>query len=84
MPHPHLQRELRPLLLLQLPVSLGHRVVEELVDAVDDVGAHQGEAAEAAAVHHADGQGRAVDLLENVVYMMCYCYFLMAMIFVAL
>ena len=63
-PHPHLQRHLRPLLLLHLPVPLGDGVVEELVDAVDDVGADEGEAAEAAAVHDADRQRGAVDLLR--------------------
>ncbi len=55
-------------LLGRLTVPPGHRVVEELVDAVDDVGAHQGEAPEAAAVHHADGERRAVQLLRRGVW----------------
>ena len=55
-----------PLLLRGLPVAPCDGLVEELVDAVDDVGPHQGEAAEAAAVDHPDGQRRAVHLLRTV------------------
>ena len=53
------------LLLRGLPVALRDRLIEELVDAVDDVRAHEREAAEAAAVDHPDRQRRAVHLLMD-------------------
>ena len=60
---PGLQGQLCLPLLLGLAVSLGDGLVEELVDAVDDVGTDEGEPAEATTVHHTDRQRRTVDLL---------------------
>ena len=49
--------------MLSLKWRPGDRLVQELVDAVDDVGPHQREPAETAAVHHADRQRRTINFL---------------------
>jgi hypothetical protein len=51
------------LLLGCLPVPFGDGLVEELVDAVDDVGPHQGETSKAATVHHTNCQWRTIYFL---------------------